>query len=652
MFAIDRRTRIGLACAALIAFSGAVRAVPTTAHDGIVEAPVAVTTQPMPKADRIIAVLPRRDPFTGGPPSAVERSTAPGTVAPTLPTIPAVLGALPANAGAGGTPFPFAPAGPGNRNERVTAIVTGEHAFALIDDGSTTRLVSAGRPARRRSHRRHRWRRRASRERRHASREQPAVLFATASRRACTVRRFAVMILTLFALAVPARAQGDRLSIDAHDVELADVIRLFGAQSGRNVVADGSVKAQRVTLRLTDVTFDEALTTIVTAYGLQLHHDGRITIVGDAASMNRRYPDDASAAGTQTAAISMHHARPDDVVASLQNALPPGTVVIGDKRTGTVVITGSATTLTRARKLVETLDAPAFGAGGSSALEVIPLRHVRASEALHAIKGVAPDGAVFADDRQNAVVVTGNSELRSSVRALLTSIDAPGRQVMIEVRVADVQPVNDTTNVGVLFGGSGFGTGALAQLPYTLTKSSVVVNAQIDTLDPARPRVDPRPAAHRDPEQPRSLAAHRRTVSGRDREPADRLSDRADDRRRRAPAPDADDRRRRLDHRRAAPRVSQIIGFNNSFPIVANRKVDATLRVRDGETIVLGGLFQDVDSRRSRSFRCSVTCRCSARSSATGRPRTTRTRSSSSSPRTSWRAGRTSSLERASKDRA
>ncbi|MDB5042237.1 MAG: hypothetical protein JWN27_2963 [Candidatus Eremiobacteraeota bacterium] len=41
---------------------------------------------------------------------------------------------------------------------------------------------------------------------------------------------------------------------------------------------------------------------------------------------------------------------------------------------------------------------------------------------------------------------------------------------------------------------------------------------------------------------------------------------------------------------------SQIIGFNNSFPIVANRKVDATLRVRDGETIVLGGLFEDVDS--------------------------------------------------------
>jgi type IV pilus assembly protein PilQ len=44
------------------------------------------------------------------------------------------------------------------------------------------------------------------------------------------------------------------------------------------------------------------------------------------------------------------------------------------------------------------------------------------------------------------------------------------------------------------------------------------------------------------------------------------------------------------------PEYSQIIGFNASFPVIANRKVDATLRVDDGETIVLGGLFQDVSS--------------------------------------------------------
>ena len=416
------------------------------------------------------------------------------------------------------------------------------------------------------------------------------------------MRSFLIVALALIALVLPAAAHDERISIDAHDVELADVIRLLGAQSGRNVVADGSVKAQRVTMRLNHVTFDEALSTLVTAYGLQTHLEGRITIVGDASSMNRRYPDDATAAGTQTATISMHHARPDEVVTSLQGALAPGTIVIGDKRTGTLVVTGSATTIMRARRLVEALDAPAYGSGGTLAMQVLPLRNIRASDAVRALKGIAPDGAVFADDRQNAVVVSGNSELVSTVRALLTSIDAPGRQVMVEVRVADVQPVNDTTDVGVQLGGTGFGAGALAQFPYTITKSSVLVNAQIDTLiqhGRASILAEPRIATLNNREASLLIGEQYPvvTVNQQTGFPSVQTID-VGVRLRLTPTIGDDGTITAELH----PEYSQIIGFNDSFPIIANRKIDATLRVANGETIVLGGLFQDVDSETITKF--------------------------------------------------
>lgn len=410
------------------------------------------------------------------------------------------------------------------------------------------------------------------------------------------------MILALIVLALPARAHEERLSIDAHDVELADVIRLLGAQSGQNVVADGSVKPQRVTMRLTGVTFEEALATLVTAYGLQAHRDGRITIVGDASSMNRRYPDAANAAGSQTATIAMHRAHPDEVVTVLLGALAPGTVVIGDKRTGTLVVTGSATTVARARRLVEALDAPAYGAAGTLGMHVIPLRNVRASEAVRALKGVVPEGAVLADDRQNAVVVSGNDELLSTVHALLTSIDAPGRQVMIDVRVADVQPVNDTTDVGVQFGGTGFGAGALAQFPYTITKSSVLVNAQIDTLiqhGRASILAEPRIATLNNREASLLIGEQYPvvTVNQQTGFPTVQTID-VGVRLRLTPTIGDDGTITAELH----PEYSQIIGFNDSFPIIANRKIDANLRVRDGETIVLGGLFQDVDSETITKF--------------------------------------------------
>jgi type II secretory pathway component GspD/PulD (secretin) len=346
--------------------------------------------------------------------------------------------------------------------------------------------------------------------------------------------RFFALFALLFA-APAAAAQGERFTLEARDVDLADVIRLLGARSGQNVVADGSVKPQRVTLRLKDVTFDEALAALLTAYGLQTHRDGRIVFVGDAAAMNRRFPGEAAA-------------------------------------------------------------------GGALASESIPLRHLRASDAVKSLRAVIPDGTLLAEDRRNAVVVSGSADVHATVRALLHELDAPGRQVMIEVRVADVQPVNDTTNVGVQFGGTGYGTGALGQFPYALTKGSVVVNAQIDALVQrgrasilAQPRIatlNNREASLLIGEQYPVVTVNQQTGF-----PSVQTID-VGVRLRLTPTIGADGSITAEFH----PEYSQIIGFNNNFPIVANRKVDATLRVRDGETIVLGGLFQDVDSETITKF--------------------------------------------------
>jgi type IV pilus assembly protein PilQ len=338
------------------------------------------------------------------------------------------------------------------------------------------------------------------------------------------MHRLVLCVLVACALlrVTPASAQTDRFALDARDAELTDVIRLLGARSGRNVVADASVKPQRVTLRLRDVTFDEALAALVAAYGLHVHRDGKLLLIGEAASMNRRF--------------------------------------------------------------------------GTLPAETIALRYVRAGDAVKLLRTAVADGALLAEERRNAIVVTGSAETVATVRALLAQLDAPGRQVMIEVRVADVQPVNDTTNVGVLFGGNGYGAGALGQFPYTLTKSSVVVNAQIDALVQrghasilAQPRIatlNNREASLLVGEQYPVVTVNQQTGF-----PSVQTID-VGVRLRLTPTIGADGSITAELH----PEYSQIIGFNSSFPIVANRKVDATLRVHDGETIVLGGLFQDVDS--------------------------------------------------------
>ncbi len=46
------------------------------------------------------------------------------------------------------------------------------------------------------------------------------------------------------------------------------------------------------------------------------------------------------------------------------------------------------------------------------------------------------------------------------------------------------------------------------------------------------------------------------------------------------------------------PEYSELLGFiDTGYPIIANRKIDSTLRVADSQTIVLGGLMRDVSNQ-------------------------------------------------------
>jgi type IV pilus assembly protein PilQ len=393
-----------------------------------------------------------------------------------------------------------------------------------------------------------------------------------------------------------------RFSFDSHDSQLTDVIRLLAVQSGMNLVPDDSIKPQRVSLRLSDVSFDEALETLRDAYGLQVHRSGRIYIIGTAAAMSRRFPDDALDGGTTTATLTPARGSLDDVRSALVEALPAGTVIVANKHSGSIVVTGSAATVERARALLA-----AFGPASGSAAPLmqtttVALRNLRASDAVKLLKGALPDNVLIPDDRQNTVVISGDPVLADQARSLLAAIDNPGKQVMFEVRVADVQPVNDTSNVGLEFGGASYGAGALAQFPYTLTKSSVVVNAQLNALiqnGRASILAQPRIATINNheamllvgetyPVVTVNLQTGFPSVTNIDVGVKLRLT----------PSIGADGMITAEFH----PEFSQITGFNATFPIVSNRRVDSTLRLHDGETIVLGGLFSDIDSETITKF--------------------------------------------------
>ena len=405
---------------------------------------------------------------------------------------------------------------------------------------------------------------------------------------------FAVLSGALFFAASLAsvRAHGG-ISLDVRDLDIYDAVRLLSTQAAVNVVVDTSVPHHPVTLRLEHVTFAEALQTLAQANDLESVRVGDVIYLGASDVMNRRYP---VGSGTRTALIDVRNGNPDDIAKSLGDALPKGTVVMPDRRTSSVIVTGTRTAVDRAKQVVAALDRRS-GIGSV----VIPMRYAKASDALKALQAslqMSAPSSAYASDQQNAIVLTGSNDFIDLASSLVAHVDRPGQQVRYEVRVTDISP-SDFSNVGFLFGGidvQGFPHAGTGSTVTTFLRSSLAINATINALvTRGEAKILARPTLSSLNNVQASLLVGQQypfvyfdartgnqqvqfvnvgvnlnvtPTIGTDGEITTDLE---------------------TDY-------SQVTGTISTFPIITTRKAQSTLRVRDGETIVIAGLFNDVDT--------------------------------------------------------
>jgi type IV pilus assembly protein PilQ len=392
-------------------------------------------------------------------------------------------------------------------------------------------------------------------------------------------------------------ARAHIISVDVQNAPLAEVLSMLGAQAGVNVVADASIKPQMITLRLRNVTFGEALAVLTQSYSLGVRRVGRALVIGSADSIDR-FGDPGVDAGTGTAILALTHAQAQDIAKELSAALPIGTVIVPDARTESIVVSADEATLTRARALVSALDAAPQGAAAEQT-HVYPLHFENAKGIVSVLKSTFPSAAVADDESQNAVVVVGDSSVQRGAAEFLAGIDVPAAQVLFEVRVVDVQPANDSSNFGIELGGVDTdGNPIDGAATYTLAKGTIAVNARLNALvTKGRAQILATPKLL-------TLNNHEASLLIGETYPVVYYQSAFTSEQvqfvdvgvklRLTPTIGSDGSVTADIH----PEYSEIEGFaQNNLPIIANRKIDSTLRVANGQTIVLGGLLRDVSSQ-------------------------------------------------------
>jgi len=228
--------------------------------------------------------------------------------------------------------------------------------------------------------------------------------------------------------------EGQRLTLNFQDIETRAVLQLLAETSGRNIVVSDTVQGN-VTLRLRNVPWDQALDIVMTTKGLDMRQNGNVIIVAPAEEIAARETADLEA---KQAIVELEPLYSEFLQVNYAKAADLASLIGANEGTGNALL--------------------------------------------------SPRGSVAIDDRTNTLLVQDTAARLQDIRRLVRTLDIPVRQVLIESRIV---VVNDdfSRELGVRFGYSGvtdFSGNGMVSVTGTGEGSNTIVGSALDNLvDPA-----------------------------------------------------------------------------------------------------------------------------------------------------------------------
>lgn len=194
---------------------------------------------------------------------------------------------------------------------------------------------------------------------------------------------------------------GKKISLDFQDIEVRRVLQLLADFTGVNIVASDSVQGN-ITLRLKDVPWDQALDIIMKAKNLDKRKNGNVIWVAPTTELIKSDEDQAKAlaqhiklAPLETEALQLNYVKGEDV-----------------------------------KKMIEDMDSKK---GSTSNSDDQGMRSLLSSR-----------GSMIVDNRTNTVIINDTAEKVQQLKSILKQLDFPVKQVMVEARI--VRASTDFTN--------------------------------------------------------------------------------------------------------------------------------------------------------------------------------------------------------------
>jgi len=226
--------------------------------------------------------------------------------------------------------------------------------------------------------------------------------------------------------------KGEKLSLNFQDIEVRSVLQLIADFTDLNLVASDTVSG-RITLRLKNVPWDQALELILKTKGLDKRQIGNVLLVAPAAEIAAREK------------LELENQRQISELAPLRTEF----IQVRYATAGELYKLFSSSAGGRGA---------AGGAGGGAA----------AAGGRSSI--VSARGSVIVDERTNAIILTDTVDRLEEFRRVIAQLDIPVRQVLIESRIVTASTSYDQ-ELGIRWGG-----GSIANVNGTTIKTGGSLN--------------------------------------------------------------------------------------------------------------------------------------------------------------------------------
>jgi type II secretory pathway component HofQ len=381
-----------------------------------------------------------------------------------------------------------------------------------------------------------------------------------------------------------SKGEDQLCSVNTSDLEIDKVLPLLSAQTGLNLLLVGA-STSKITMHVEGMKFTDVLHNVCALCGLDYLKTSGAFVIATPDTLKSAYPDAWNA---------IHPSKPVEP----PKQEPPKPLPV----TATI-----ATTYIRADLLVDSLkklypnglDIVVGPAANTPDLNAVDASTTTGQNAVQVTKDTGNAGS-------RTLILRGEKSIVEEAEAVIKSLDTPRPQVDIEVTVHDISN-NHVKDLGLSWtpgglnltetpGGHGFALGTVTQSPLTFDATI----AALETKDIARLVAAPNVAV---------LDGEKAFILIGDRINYPVLVGYSSTN---APIFSVNTERVGIYLQVAAnigadgsvtltlyPQVSQITGYLNvngaSYPQVSSREAQTTLRVKSGDTIVLGGLMQDQD---------------------------------------------------------